>query len=659
MQQSGRKMDIRKWLAETESPVRFKRPDVEHFLLPKQPDPVPHTRRRQKCSSSDSSLLEELPSQSRPKDISTLEKPRNDVRDAVEVACSVAAHSAFSNSVGSSAARQRYARQPRRKIRPGKYDTQSKKLKEQKQTLHSDRAIGSKKSKQKSKQRSDGKLHNGIGHESLARTNSKDRLTLKPPDKTGLFSNGKSSASVRGRGLPDLVFSEMKFLRNGHDEQDYAAQPSQTKKKRKMDHTRRKEEDVSAYFTSARPALADTHGGAVPSSTHSLLMSSAAVRPSRPERARELGVSDVAVQTNESEGNALYPMTGRGGPSHESSSYFSWSDSVRAPSTAPVQARDRLTVGGRRFDILNREVEEVQHHRHSQAREQMPASVSLFGISSAEKPKVSSIAPKSVGLARSPLSLQRSPSLQQSGLIDRAACHSVERATSSSWKPPHWQTQINAEGTTLPRVGRSDQTAYTNDNAPSAQRRISIDVPNCPLSYQSLQCPTDLDEVLQYYNNSSLAVSQQVSSQDNLDRVCPASGPQSTAQQARRVPPRVTAYAPTARFDVPSVQQFSLPNFSGPNSYVVQEQQLVPSQLDVGKGSDCQDTGITDDADTCESEMLDQGSFEGFSGESSLGEVVEDIDDGLVGVVDQVEQRQEPEHAKLLGRGFWRPHRLY
>lgn len=57
--------------------------------------------------------------------------------------------------------------------------------------------------------------------------------------------------------VPDLVFSEMKFLQKEKDQPESALPQSVPKKKRKKDHVNTKEDEISAFFTAVRPALAE------------------------------------------------------------------------------------------------------------------------------------------------------------------------------------------------------------------------------------------------------------------------------------------------------------------------------------------------------------------------------------------------------------------
>ena len=171
-------MDIRKWLAETESPVLSELPGVERFLLPRQPDPVPDVKRRRKRSSSDSSLLKAPSPRPWPKGIPALERDSHNVRNPVESVRSDASDSAPSELTDGSTVSQRYARKPRRKARPDKYDARLKRPKEQDESQHPNQKSESMKSKRKSKRREDERTHSGVRQVFQARNVSKDRLTV-------------------------------------------------------------------------------------------------------------------------------------------------------------------------------------------------------------------------------------------------------------------------------------------------------------------------------------------------------------------------------------------------------------------------------------------------------------------------------------------------
>ncbi|KAF2627751.1 hypothetical protein BU25DRAFT_448249 [Macroventuria anomochaeta] len=665
-------MDIRKWLAETESPVPSKQPGVEHFLLPRQPDHVPNVRRRRKRSSSDSSLLKASSPQPRRKGVPAIERDHRDVRDAFDRAHSDASCSTTSESTNSSTASQRYARKPRRKTRPDKYGAGSKRVKEQDKSHRPSRKNESRKSKRKSKRRKDDMTHNGIGQDLKARNVSKDRLTLKPLEKMGLFSKGRTSTSVKRCGLPDLVFSEMKSLRTDHGANDHTTQASDAKKKRKKDHARTKEEDISAFFTSIRPALADTDENILAKSGHPTTNTFVATKADRPGRTREpSNVPDTAVPTVESKGKVSYLGFGIRGLRHESTSYFSWSESIRAPSITPVRPKTMSTVQKKRLDSSNQDVAEDLHGRHTAVRQSILSSVMREPpTATAERFRVSSTAPIPSGLSRSQSLPQHSSSPRRPNLVDRALHRRMtEHVTSPSSTLPVLQAGVNAEYPAIPitegsRSGRTIRTSYASENAVLGQGRTSTDVARRLVSYESRQQPSSLAGVLQHCNDAHQVECRQATSRRSRHAEAPFSpAPYDIIQQTGRTSYQRTTPAPTVRFLAPEAQPSRLPNFSGPSFYAQQEhRQHLPVHFNLEEDSGYQHPDIVDKEYIGAADLLDQEDFEGLPGEPVSCAMMNGFDDDMGGldyVGDGVEQMQEPEHTNIVAPGFWRPNRLY
>ncbi|KFY30551.1 hypothetical protein V494_08118, partial [Pseudogymnoascus sp. VKM F-4513 (FW-928)] len=82
-----------------------------------------------------------------------------------------------------------------------------------------------------------------------------DRLTMRPG--TGIFKNGRASSPSRNRGLPDLAFSEMQFLKQSSrrppdSEKEVIISKSGQKTKRERERARN---EISNYFIPARQPL--------------------------------------------------------------------------------------------------------------------------------------------------------------------------------------------------------------------------------------------------------------------------------------------------------------------------------------------------------------------------------------------------------------------
>ncbi|KFY40400.1 hypothetical protein V495_05453 [Pseudogymnoascus sp. VKM F-4514 (FW-929)] len=97
-------------------------------------------------------------------------------------------------------------------------------------------------------------LINGFKPKNVAQ----DRLTMRPG--TGIFKNGRASSPSRNRGLPDLAFSEMQFLKQSSKqpvdtEKEVIVSKSGQKTKRERERVRN---EISNYFIPARQPLKET-----------------------------------------------------------------------------------------------------------------------------------------------------------------------------------------------------------------------------------------------------------------------------------------------------------------------------------------------------------------------------------------------------------------
>ena len=169
-------MDIRKWLAEIESPVRSGRLRVEGFE-PERKVGIPKAGRRRKRSSSDSSLLKAQSPRPGRRGKSVGEHTGHTAQRSVEALGSPSRLSR-SDSTHSGAKERPYARKSRHKTRPEKYTAASKRREEKAQGRRSTRKNESRKSKRKNEQKPDGKSYSGVEREVQAEKLSKDRLTV-------------------------------------------------------------------------------------------------------------------------------------------------------------------------------------------------------------------------------------------------------------------------------------------------------------------------------------------------------------------------------------------------------------------------------------------------------------------------------------------------
>jgi|SRR5690242_1326520 len=167
-------MDIRKWLAETESSVPFERLEDERFLLP---DPAAEARRERQRSLSDSSLLEILSSQPQSRDVPTIERNSSSVQDGDDRIRSDTPRSVSGEPSDSRAPGYHFSRRRRHKTRSDKYGARSKSRRPDEGRI-ANQNNEPRRFKRKSKHIADYKSHNGIGQDFQARNVSKGRLTV-------------------------------------------------------------------------------------------------------------------------------------------------------------------------------------------------------------------------------------------------------------------------------------------------------------------------------------------------------------------------------------------------------------------------------------------------------------------------------------------------
>ncbi|PVI02457.1 hypothetical protein DM02DRAFT_626661 [Periconia macrospinosa] len=313
----SQKMDIQRWLNDTVTPE-------QHWALPDEAaPPCNHSKRteganqRRERTTSDSSFL----------DIASQTKPAPLLETGNRVGKSISSDAMHpGGQTGSDRSAHDYTRQPRRKTRIERYEATSKDKKKRGVHARHDGHGESTKAKRKAKRRRVDKERSEMVQSFHANNVSTDRLTLKPRAKLGLFNNGRASSPVKGRGLPDLVFSEMKFLkRRDGDQAEPQYQPGKQSNRSKHSHTQPNEE-ISAYFTVRRSAQAEDN-----TATHAkdgpLIQKSALQTPS---------IADNVVPTIEIAERAPVLRPENVSSRDNSESYISWSESIHAPSV--VQA---------------------------------------------------------------------------------------------------------------------------------------------------------------------------------------------------------------------------------------------------------------------------------------------------------------------------------
>jgi hypothetical protein len=463
--------------------------------------------------------------------------------------------------------------------------------------------------------------------------------------------------------VPDLVFSEMKFLQKEKPQPEAAAHQDIPKKKRKKDHTHTREGEISAFFTAVRPALAEKDGNTAPRED-----GNAAVVDTRQEREQSTKSSGV-VPTVEVLDKGPYLGFGSRGPRHESTSYVSWSDSVRERDVTPRHREQVLPVAEEHSGAFQHQaastttdVEKTVFKRPAPraAKHGRNDSIENFKVSSVDASQSRQRASRSHSYP------QQSSSSQKVNLVDRAAkFHSTDPVDSPSSMPPSMPAGVSHDTYRIrPTAGR--RPARTEQFTPSHMNRTSTR----PHTTKDDTCePTDVEPRL----SSDLgAVIEQCNTAFRERR--PVNGPQrrhtvlpEQAYGPDRMERSAVPGASTARHvRFSGLEQPSpiAPNFSGPSIYERQAQRQAGPLPNLYH----EDVALADSRLAGQEYLYDGDDM--MYGESNLEAYPEEtasyeFDEGAPGY--------EAEDAQVLGDrvqrlgsdnsvvapGFWRPNRLY
>ncbi|CAN9354959.1 unnamed protein product [Alternaria alternata] len=500
-------------------------------------------------------------------------------------------------------------------------------------------------------------------HVATPRTNQRRRgasLDLKPREQLGLFNKGRTSTAFKGRGLPDLVFSEMKFLQKQRDEPEVVARPNLAKKKRKKDQKQTKEGEISAFFTSVHPVLVEKDSNRLPEHA-----------ASRNERCRRdhPPVYETATSTVVVAHPTSYLGFGSRGPQHDSTSYVSWPESIRAPSTKPAQpcsppARhsphnvdsysESDTRKGKEHDAFRlptRPLAATKRRTYS-----MPAA----------RFKMPSSAPLQDRASRSQSLPQRSSSLRRPNVVQQSArLQEADTAGSPPSMPPlasapvidvcHARIRSNSKGT---------ESGPAPASAPVLAVHRNHDQPKDDNVVEQNRIPTssDLGIALQQCN-------------DALYRRRHAAEPcRRPTEEIHRMNPRsdlrqdsiefcsATQQAPTVRFVDQIYHESILPSFAGPNEQQALHQQL-PLHLGANEGH--LETPYTDQDYLEKNDPIgyDDHVWEGLPEEPTSHSFESGVDTYEIRE-DRVEMMENPvqdlrQVNDTVAPGFWRPNKLY
>jgi hypothetical protein len=195
-------MDIQRWLnetIETEPPPKPAHTPASDFSHPAEKvRPVFKQQRARKGTKSDSSLLDPRPHSHTVPTESKLPSGEN----TRESAYSEASRSSRNGSVGSESS-QPYARKPRHKTGPERY--QPKQPKERGQHVHQSRKDKSKRLKRKSKGTKNEKRDSGIAQTFLAKNVPRDRLTVRAAGHATMCDHADDWSVAKAERQPGYI----------------------------------------------------------------------------------------------------------------------------------------------------------------------------------------------------------------------------------------------------------------------------------------------------------------------------------------------------------------------------------------------------------------------------------------------------------------------
>lgn len=445
----------------------------------------------------------------------------------------------------------------------------------------------------------------------------------------------------------------MKFLQREKEQPMSVIQQDVSKKKRKKDHAHSREGEISAFFTSVRPTLAEKDGNA-------------AAVDRRPERERSTKSSGV-MPTTEVSDKGPYLGFGTRGPRHESTSYVSWSDSVRDPNIAPGHPEQVPVVAKDDGHITKHQVTSITSGEDSTIFEcPAPPAAERGTHVSSEQFKVSSVIVSGPHqrVSRSCSLPQHTSSPQRMNLVDRAAKTYMAEAIQSPFSmPPSVPVRANREThhyrpTVETRRNISTLSQARAQGTP-VRRHMIADQRNDAADVEP-QTSSDLDAVIEECNYT-FDKRRRVSGQQRRHTVQPEQTFERFAMENVGEP----------RSNIERLVRFSglerpsriVPNFPGTSIYEQQAQRqsspLLSPRYEDGAAaysrSGAADFGDGDDM------LYSEGYWEEYPEEQASHAVdLEIVDYGTEGSIAAEEhvQRLASDNG-VVARGFWRPNRLY
>jgi hypothetical protein len=462
--------------------------------------------------------------------------------------------------------------------------------------------------------------------------------------------------------VPDLVFSEMKFLQKEKDLPGPDPQQGVPSKKRKKNHTHSKEGEISAFFTSVRPPLAGKDGN-IP--TNKVRKDDGGITATGHRERDHSTQSSGVVPTAQKVAKDSCLRFGSRDPRHERTSYVSWSESVQAPDVAP-QGPNHLPATdhnqGKCFkhhqvgsDAGGAGPIDCKHPSHPVVNQ------NRRGGTSVERFRMSSVAASQQRMSRSHSYPQHTSSPQKLNLVERAEeFQPTESVASPSSMPPHAPHRARAEHRRSgrrfeSRLGEHEDTTHSAVDMTFSYQHDDIDT-EADMHNTERETSSDLGRVIQQCNLKFREHGRTTESHGRHSVHHPSNTlPVGSAGIHRR---------PTVRFSEVEMPSPRIPNFTGAGIYEHQAQwQQVPSQTVLGAEHTLE--GSYFDEEEFTHEQGDMANHEQNWDEHTEDPWLyrEDTEVAMFGLEeahasDNMVQRL-PLEDSVVAPGFWRPNRLY
>jgi hypothetical protein len=468
--------------------------------------------------------------------------------------------------------------------------------------------------------------------------------------------------------VPDLVFSEMAFLKKKEGDSEPVARVAASNKRQRRDHAHNKEEEISAFFTSVRPTLADANRKRQATSDHqSTRVSKSQASSNRKQvRERELEESSIVVgvaPTVEKQGNVPY-LDPSGGLSQGHTSQTSCSESHCTLSRTPGFVRITPTIDA---DCSG----SAKHKRGTADTEHLPYPSAMAAQKKdhdiAELLRVSSVKFMRDDVAKSqpcPPSMSSSRGLDPKNGSERRCV--VHNGTLSVVELPNLpifpsiETQsgetINASKNPETKSGSStglqSTSAWRQETLPSTMEDVGVHARTSSLGLVLQECSDAVNRQQCKETSTGKDFRRAVRfHSENEGTWHDHFESKLVAQEDRNILP-----------SEPNLHSSRVPSFAGPSIYELQEQRHG-TRKKIHLDPDCFVQGIIIDGDE-----------DGFDGENWEGLVIEepmgydavhasrraderDVDHGYAPIV-QAERLPMAESHIGMSR-FWRPNKLY